>query len=514
MLINQVVRGACDVEPGVPAFVALDGREVRFGEFGAAVRRVAGAISVFAPRPGACIGILALNSIRYLEAYFGAMWAGRVAVPLNVRWSLAELVYALADAGIEVLFVDEQFASLVPDLRAGAPRIRYVVYLGEHETPVGLVPYADLEASEPVDAASVTADTVASVVYTGGTTAFPKGVMHTQGSLLASALNCVALGTPPRETRYALAMPLFHVGGYALAAAQLLQRGTVVVLPLFKPDLVRRAVRECGAEYVGLVPTMLGMLMDADGFDAADYRHLRGFAYGASPIPAALLQRAMETFPHASFTQVYGMTEVGVVAMLHDRWHRGPDASIAATGQPGPFYSVSIVDADGRELPRGQMGELVIRGPGVMRGYLNRPEATAEALRDGGMHSGDAGIIDAAGVVTLLDRVKDMIVTGAENVYSVEVESAVSQHPSVAQCAVIGLPDARYGERVHAVVVLRAGTTLTLEELRAHCTRLIAGYKCPRSFEVREVLPLSALGKVLKSELREPHWQGHARRVN
>jgi acyl-CoA synthetase (AMP-forming)/AMP-acid ligase II len=222
----------------------------------------------------------------------------------------------------------------------------------------------------------------------------------------------------------------------------------------------------------------------------------------------------LSAFPQAALTQVYGMTEVGLAVLLGDRLHRGEHARITAAGQPGPLYQVAIVDADGRELPRGRLGEVVFRGPGVMKGYLNRPDATAEVLRNGTMHSGDAGILDEGGVLTLLDRVKDMIVTGAENVYSVEVENAVSRHPAVAQCAVIGVPDGIYGERVHAVVVLKPGAALELDELRQHCARAIAGYKCPRSMEIVDALPLSAMGKVLKSELRKPHWAGRERRVN
>jgi len=200
--------------------------------------------------------------------------------------------------------------------------------------------------------------------------------------------------------------------------------------------------------------------------------------------------------------------------MLTDRLHRGTRARIAAAGQAGPLYRVAVVDAEGRELPAGQLGEVVFRGPGVMQGYLNQPSATEEVLRDGAMHSGDAGVLDEQGVLTLMDRVKDMIVTGAENVYSTEVENAISTHPCVAQSAVIAVPDETFGERVHAVVVLKPGMLLSLEDLRQHCGHFIAGYKCPRSLEIRDSLPISAAGKVLKTELRNPYWAGRIRRVN
>jgi len=514
MLINRIIGYACDVNPGLPAFVGLDGVEVSYAQFGEATRRVAGGVAALEPRAGASVGILALNSIPYLEVFLGAMWGGRVAVPLNIRWSGRELAYAIEDAGIEVLFVDDQFAPLVEQIRALAPRLRQVVHMGVRPTPPGMVDGAGVRSAEPIDPVPVTADTVAAVVYTGGTTGFPKGVMHTQGSLLASAANCLCFGSPAKGSRYLLAVPLFHVGGYGLAFAQLLNGGTLVPLPMFRPDLVRTAVLQRGVDSIGLVPTMLGMLMDAPGFAAVDYAGIRAFAYGASPMPLPLLRRVMETFPHAQLTQVYGMTEVGVATMLPDHWHRGPQARVTAAGQPGPLYKVRIEDPDGRELPRGQLGEVVFYGPGVMKGYLNKPEATAEALRGGGMHSGDAGIMDEDGVITLLDRIKDMIVTGAENVYSVEVENAVAKHPAVAMCAVIGIPDEKFGEGVHAVAVLKPGAALTIDELRAHCATLIAGYKCPRSLELRDAMPLSAMGKILKADLRAPHWAGRGRRLN
>ena len=511
--INQIIRSAGSVNPGQPAIVNLDGSSVSYAQFADGARRVAGGIAELAPKAGDSVGILALNSTPYLEIYLGAMWAGRVAVPLNLRWSVKELVYAIEDANIEVLFVDDQFAPLVPQLRAATSKLRAVVHFGK-APPEGARAYADLRSGEPLAEVPSTPDTLATVVYTSGTTGSPKGVMHTHGSMLASSVSSVCMGMPARGSRYLVAVPLFHLGGYGLAFAHLLQGGTLVPAPLFRPDLVVAAVTKLGVDFIGLVPTMLGMLMDAPEFKASDFAGVKGFAYGASPMPTATLQRVMKNFPQATLTQLYGMTEVGLATLLLDRWHREPNARITAAGQPGPFYSVRIVDDNGKEVAPGQKGEVVFHGPAVMKGYLNKPKETAEALRGGGMHSGDAGVMDADGVITLLDRVKDMIVTGAENVYSVEVENVIAKHPAVVQCAVIGIPDDKYGEAVHAVVVLKPGTTLEIGGLREFCAEHIAGYKCPRSMEVREAMPLSAMAKILKAELRAPHWAGRARKVN
>jgi acyl-CoA synthetase (AMP-forming)/AMP-acid ligase II len=513
-LLNQIVEGLERTDPGVPAFIDLDGNEVSFPGFASAVRRVAAGIARLAPGYGATVGILALNSRRYVELLLGAAWAGRIAVPLNFRWSPNELAQAVEDAAIEVLFVDGALIPQLDQLRALTGRLRHVVCIDGPRGPACTAEYAALLEMAPIAAAPAATDTTAAVIYTGGTTGISKGAMHTQGSLLASALNFLCMNSIPAGSRCLVSLPLFHSGAIGITFAQLLQRSTTVMAPMFRPDLVLRAVARLQADAMTLVPTMLGMLLDAPGFQPDDYRRVRAIAYGASPMPTALLHRVLSAFPQAALTQVYGMTEVGLAVMLTDRLHRGPEAKITSAGQAGPLYRVAIVDQEGRELPNDRLGEVVFRGPGVMKGYLNRPEATAEVLRDGAMYSGDAGVLDDQGVLTLMDRVKDMIVTGGENVYSAEVENAVSTHPSVAQCAVIAVPDETYGERVHAVVVLKEGTTLTLEDLRQHCACLIAGYKCPRSMETRDTLPLSAMGKVLKATLRNPHWVGQSRRVN
>lgn len=514
LLLNQVVRGLDRIDPGVPAFIDGDGSEVGFPAFAAAVRRVAAGITRLVPRPGAAVGILALNSRRYVEILLGAAWAGRVAVPLNVRWTASELTAAVEDAAIDTLFIDMSMTPRLAAMRALTSGLRHVVAIdGAGESPCTAA-YTDLLMCEPMDAAPATSDTTAAIIYTGGTTGSAKGAMHTQVSLLASALNFVCMNALPAGSRCLVSLPLFHSGAIGITLAQLLQRSTIMMAPAFRPDLVRTAVTRFAVDALTLVPTMLGMLLDSSDFRMDEYQRIRAIAYGASPMPSALLHRVLAAFPRATLTQVYGMTEVGLAVALSDRFHRGREARITAAGQAGPLYQVDVVDADGQELAPGRLGEVVFRGPGVMKGYLNQPAATDAVMRGETLFSGDAGVLDEEGVLTLIDRVKDMIVTGAENVYSVEVENAISTHPSVSQCAVIAVPDETYGERVHAVLVLKPGSHLTLEELRGHCGRTIAGYKCPRSLEFRESLPLSAMGKILKASLRDSYWGNHLRRVN
>jgi len=239
--------------------------------------------------------------------------------------------------------------------------------------------------------------------------------------------------------------------------------------------------------------------------------------YGAAPIDDALLLQALQALPGVRFCQVYGMTELSpVITALPASCHaaEAPPHLRRSAGRPVPIAEVRIVDNLGRPVPTGTVGEIAARGPMVMAGYWNKPEQTAEVLRDGWMHTGDGGYMDEQGYVYVVDRLKDMIVTGGENVYSAEVENAITQLPQVSMCAVIGVPDDQWGERVHAVVVLRAGQALTAEELIAHCKSEIAGYKCPRSLEFRTEIPLSPAGKMLKYQLRETFWKGRARAVN
>jgi acyl-CoA synthetase (AMP-forming)/AMP-acid ligase II len=286
------------------------------------------------------------------------------------------------------------------------------------------------------------------------------------------------------------------------------------MIPAFEPVAVVTAIQQHRVTDVLLVPTMVQLVVDHPRTHEFDLTSVRRVIYGASPISEGVLSRAMKTLPNALFTQAYGMTEVAPIAtMLAPADHYDPVRRRSA-GRAAPHSEVRIIGPDDVELPRGQVGEIAVRGGHVMRGYWDRPAETAEALRGGWMHTGDGGWMDDDGYVYLVDRIKDMIITGGENVYSVEVENALCQHPAVATAAVIGVPDDTWGERVHAVVVPAAGRSLTLDDLAGFCRDRIASYKIPRSMELVEALPLSAAGKVLKRELRKPYWQGQERGVH
>ncbi|MFI6284189.1 long-chain-fatty-acid--CoA ligase [Streptomyces sp. NPDC051018] len=477
--------------------------------------RLAGALRALGVDDGDRVAVLARNSDRYHESVLATWWAGGVVVPLNTRWSAAEVAFALGDAEPDVLVVDD---ALLPLLGAGeaVPGGVTVVHAGDGAAPPGTLDYEELvEGHEPVADAVRRGQDIAGIFYTGGTTGRPKGVMLSHANLVISTLGIQATvrGIHPGG-RLLLFNPLFHAGGFGCWNYQNTFGGTQVILPGFEPLEALRAIERHRVTLMWIVPTMIQALLDHPERGKYDLSSIRHIQYGASPISPTLLRRALEAFPGSRFAQGYGMTELSPAATMLTPEDHEDESRLDSVGRPVPFTELKVVDPDDAEVPRGQVGEIICRGGQVMLGYWRRPEEAAAALRGGWMHTGDAGYLDKDGYVHVVDRIKDMIVSGGENVYSAEVENALVQHPAVGSCAVIGVPDDTYGERVHAVVVLTPGHTVTAEELRAHCKTLIAGYKSPRSAEFVASLPLSGAGKILKRELRAPHWSGRGRSVH
>ena len=480
------------------------------------VARLAGALRGLGLGDGDRAAILSQASDRYGEFAAATVWAGGVVVPVNTRWSVPEIADSLVEVDARILVVDDSFADRIEDLRLAIPRLAHVVHAGDAPAPEGTLAFEYLvHTAEPVEDAYRHGDDLAAILFTGGTTGRSKGVMLSHANMLTSVYGVLATEQflTPGGT-YLMTMPMFHIGGLGVWLAQVTRGGRQVIMPGFDPLAVLEAVAEHGITDLGLVPTMIQMLVDHERIEEFDLSSVRRVFYGASPISEGLLQRAMKTMPDAAFSQLYGMTELAPsITFLAPEDHDDPVRRRSA-GRPLAHVEVRVVGEDDVEVPRGSTGEIVVRGGSVMRGYWERPAETAEALRNGWMHTGDGGYMDDDGFVYICDRMKDMIITGGENVYSAEVESVLSLHPAVAAVAVIGTPDERWGERVHAVVLPKAGATVTLAELRAFCAARIAGYKTPKSLELVAAMPLSAAGKILKTELRKPHWDGHVRAVS
>jgi acyl-CoA synthetase (AMP-forming)/AMP-acid ligase II len=515
MYLTQGLHRSLQRTPDAPATVFGD-RVRTYRQQADRVARLAGALRQLGVGDGERVGILAHNSDRFIEYLLAVLWANGVLSPVNSRWSTPEMRYSLRESETSILLVDDAFAGQVPALVEGYPDLKTLVHLGDGPTPEGMHGYEDLIAgTPPVEDARRGGDALAAIYYTGGTTGFPKGVMLSHANLLTSTLGTLATVPVARPGgRTLLVLPLFHVAAFTAWQLQLAVGGSHVVLPGFDPVAVLEAIARHRVSFITLVPTMLQRLVDHPALAGHDLSSLRTVLYAAAPMGEALLERAMRALPQAAFIQAYGMTELAPTATL-----LGPEEHLAgrqrrSVGRAAAHAEVRVVDGDDHELPRGTVGEIVSRGANVMLGYWNRPEETAEALGGGWMHTGDAGHMDEDGYVYLVDRLKDMIITAGSNVYSTEVENALGSHPAVAACAVIGVPDAGSGERVHAVVVLGPGRTADADELRRHCATLIAGYKVPGSFEFVDALPLAPAGKVLKQELRRPYWEGMDRQIH
>jgi long-chain acyl-CoA synthetase len=473
---------------------------------------------------GDVAGVLAANSADHLVCWLAIPRSGRVLNDLNTRLAPAELEFILGDSGARLLIVDDTFLALGRELVARCDSVEHLVHTGPGETPQDCLSFEALCATAGGRApAPVDAEAVAGIFYTGGTTGLPKGAMLSHRNLVANAKHTlIAIGYDETDS-YLHAAPMFHLADGASTYALTWVGGKHVILPAFDPASWLTLVAAEQVTRALLVPTMINMVITHPEAATADVSSLRSMLYGASPMPDAVLGKAMSVLP-CGWLQAYGMTEAApIVTCLtvadHARGATGEEPHVGrlrSAGRPVVGVEVEVRREDGvTPCDVDEPGEVFVRGPNVMQGYWNRPEETAQALVDGGWYrSGDAARVDAAGYVHIVDRVKDMIISGGENVYSTEVENAIHRHDAVLECAVFGIPHEKWGEQVHAAVVVREGASVDEAQVIEHCRPLIAGYKIPRSVEFLDALPKSGAGKILKKDLREPHWAGRERQVS
>jgi long-chain acyl-CoA synthetase len=495
----QVLKRALRTAPESCAVVCQDDRR-SYAELGSRCRRLAGAMRQLGLGPGDRVGVVGLNSDRYLELYLGLPAAGLVLVPVNSRLAAAEMRAILDDAGVSVVFADADYP--------GTAAVRRVLTMpGDYEELI-----ASADEVPPGD--DVAEGDLAALFYTSGTTGAAKGAMHTHRSLVSSGLHFMATWPFDRETRWLVASPMFHTGGVIGTLATVWAGGTHVIMPRFNPDLAVDLIEREAVTHTLLVPTMLAAAAHAQLARPRDVSSLRYLSHGASPISVETLKRARETFPGAELLHVYGTTEATPIMTLLPHEERVLDTPrVHSCGQPAVGVELRVVDSDRNEVPPGAVGELIVRSPSVMAGYWQKPEQTAEAMRGDWYLTGDLGYADEESYIYLVDRAKDMIVSGGENIYSTEVENALSSHPAVEEVAVFAVPDPHWGEAVYAVVVCQ--TDVTPDELIEHCRTQIAHFKVPRHIELRtDLLPKSAAGKILKRDLREPHWAGQQTKVS
>ena len=517
MRLHDMLEYRARLQPSAP-FARMGDQQLTYAEGDRCANQIAHALLGAGLGRGDRFGVLAKNSIESILLYYGASKAGVVPVPLNYRLAPPEWQYILEDAGAKLVVARGEYAAALAPVRSKLGAVQS--WIGLATDAEGWTRWDDFLGSQPTTAPDVAVESDWDLyqMYTSGTTGRPKGAVLSQRAVCSNLhQGALAIGGKPGE-RWLIVAPIYHAAAALTSFMGVQAGGTLVVHEDFAPAAAVGALAEDDIAVSLLVPAMIqACLMLVPGVEDRSYDRLRMIIYGASPIAEKTLADAMRVFD-CDFIQGYGMTETTAAATYlfpedHRRALDGEAKLLLSAGRALVGTEVRIVDRDDRPLPVGSVGEVAIRGPQLMSGYWNRPEDSAKALRGGWMHTGDAGMLDDEGFLYIQDRVKDMIVSGGENIYPREVEEVLFQHPAIADAAVIGVPHEKWGESVLGIVVLREGQTATPEEIIAYCKGKLGGYKCPRAIEFIDVLPRNPSGKVLKRELREPYWQGQGRRV-
>jgi acyl-CoA synthetase (AMP-forming)/AMP-acid ligase II len=507
LLLGDFVDFAARRSPDRTAILFED-RSFTFAEYRERIDRLSDAL-IGLVEPGDRIGILSGNTSEYVEAYYGAPMAGMALTLVNPRLVSREVQYILSNAEVSAVFVQPEHLQTIVEIRDQLPSLRYVIAFGEDVSEGADLAYERLIAgANPVRPRLELSDhDMAWLIYTSGTTGRPKGAMLSHRNLVAAVTNALMCTQPERYGTYIMPFPLAHVAGH-VSPTFLARDITLIIQRAFDPEDYVRTVAEHGVTGSPMAPAMLGMILARPELGHYDVSSVRKLFYGASSISPELLRRSMQRFSNAQFYQGFGMTELGGNPLYMDpethlRGAADEPYLLAGAGYEAPYSSVRIVDDQLRDLPVGEVGEIIVKGDQVMNGYWRNEEATRETIVDGWLRTGDMGRMDENRLFYIVDRKKDMILTGGENVYSREVEDVLAEHPGVQDVAVIGVPDETWGENVCAVVVRQPAAEVEADELVAHCRASLASYKKPKLVVFVDELPRNPSGKVLKRELRE-----------
>ena len=518
--LAEMVRARAKTRGDAVAF-EFEGRQTSFAEFDRTTNQVANALIALGIKPHERITYLGKNSDIFFELLMGAMKANVVMAPVNWRLAGPEVAFIVEDCKARVLFVGPEVITLVRNLTAQIPGVGTII-----TTEGGAQEWQDFTAwrdaqNDNDPGVAISPNDVAIQLYTSGTTGKPKGAMLSH----ANFLNLVNTGSEAEKPGWntwttddvsLVAMPIFHIGGSGWGVMGLYHGAKGVIAREFDPTRVLDFFEQSGITKLFMVPAAMQFVVRQPRARRVDFSRLKYMLYGASPIPAALLRECIEVFK-CGFVQAYGMTETtGVIVALPPEDHvvEGSERMRSA-GKALPGVELAILDHGGNRLPPGEVGEVATRSGSNMVGYWNLPEATARTLdANGWLRTGDAGYLDKDGYLYIHDRIKDMIISGGENIYPAEVESAVCDHPDVAEAAVIGVPDDKWGEAIKAIVVMKPGKTATASDIINFARERIAGFKTPKSVEFIEALPRNPSGKILRRHLRDPYWAGRDRQVN
>ncbi|ODT98713.1 MAG: acyl-CoA synthetase [Rhodospirillales bacterium SCN 65-16] len=512
--LADITRAHAAQQPDVAALV-YEGRTTTYGTLDKASSCVANGLIAEGIKPGTRVAHLDKSSDLYFELLFGIAKANAVMVSVNWRLAPPEVLHIINDAEAEILFVGEEYFPVVEKIRDELKTVRKIVSLdARHGAWPSFAEWRDANAATDPLLPARAADTAVQF-YTSGTTGLPKGAELTNANFAFMFEQWTRSWLMQPGTATIVCLPMFHIGGSGWGIAGLFAGATNHVMREFVPAKVLTTIERERIEVMLLVPAMILFLVQAPQIREADLSSLRLIVYGAAPIPADLLKQAMEIFG-CGFQQVYGLTETtGAITLLPPEDHDPSDAKkLLSCGYAQFGVELRIVDDTGKSLPPGKVGEIAVRSPQVMHGYWRLPDATKKAIQGDWFVTGDAGYLDEKGYLYIYDRVKDMIVSGGENIYPAEVESALFGHPAVADVAVIGVPDERWGEAVKAVIVKKPDADVTAGELIGWARERIAGYKLPKSVDFIDALPRNPTGKILKRELRKPYWGDKQRQVN
>ena len=513
--IGGIIRTHGAERPDHPA-LEFDGRTITFGELDQRSSQAAQALKAAGVGNQHRVAFIDKNGPEFFEVTFGLSKLNAVNVAVNWRLAPAEMAQIIEDSQVEVVIVGADFVPHVEKIEDELHWVKTIVAIGGHARWTDYEAWLDEQPAEDPGAGSEGGD-VAFQLYTSGTTGLPKGVMLTNDNFFKGVMGIVEQWRfTPDSVNLAL-MPMFHIAGAGWAMIGLYFGCQTIVLRDVDPARILQLIPEFGITNAFMVPAVIQFLLMTPGVESCDFSTLRALVYGASPITDKVLIQGMERFA-CEFIQVYGLTETtGAITQLdgedHDPVNR-PEL-LRSCGKPYPWVEFRVVDENGDDVAVGEVGELWTRSHQNMKGYWNNPDATAQAMTaDGWFKTGDAGFADDEGFIYLHDRVKDMIVSGGENVYPAEVENVLMKHPEIADVAVIGVPDERWGEAVKAVVVRVADSTITEADVITFSREHLAGYKLPKSVDFTDVLPRNPSGKLLKRELREPYWEGVERRIS